>query len=55
MNLLLALHACVNLQDKSGATPLHLSIRAAKEVGSTRPVRGLLLSGADVTIRSHNG
>ena len=37
----------VNIQDARGMTPLHLAVRSVEEVGSCRPVRALLIQGAD--------
>lgn len=42
----------INLQDKDGNTALHLTIKSAGELGSGRPMRQLLLNGADKTIKN---
>lgn len=46
LSFLLALKPDLEIQDKMGFTPLHLAIRAADELKSTRAVRSLLLKGA---------
>ena len=43
---ILAMDPDLEIQDTSGLTPLHLAIKSVGELGSTRPVRSLLLKGA---------
>lgn len=38
---------CLNMKDKEGSTPLHLTIKSADDLGSGRPMRALLMAGAD--------
>lgn len=37
----------LNAQDQKGFTPLHLAVKSVQELKSTRPVRALLLKGAN--------
>ena len=39
----------MNIKDQEGFTPLHLAIKSTDTVESTRPVRFLLIRGADKT------
>jgi ankyrin repeat protein len=45
----------VNAQDINGFTPLHLAVRAADKLKSTRTVRHLLIKGADRSIKDNKG
>lgn len=47
VSYLLAWKADVNAIDSSGLSPLHLAVKAADELKSTRSVRHLLIKGAD--------
>ena len=40
----------VNLQDKEGYTPLHLAVRSIESLDSCRPIRALLIKGADSSL-----
>jgi len=51
IHYILALDPDVNVQDIDGFTPLHLAIRRFQPGESTKPIRLLLMKGADVTIR----
>jgi ankyrin repeat protein len=37
----------LNAKDQKGYTPLHLAVKSVEALKSTRPVRALLLKGAD--------
>ena len=52
---MLAWNAEVNAIDINGISPLHLSIKAAEELKSSRSVRHLLIKGADRNIRDRVG
>jgi palmitoyltransferase len=39
--------SCLNMKDKEGSTPLLLTIKSADELGSGRPMRAMLMAGAD--------
>jgi ankyrin repeat protein len=45
----------VNAIDINGLSPLHLAIKAAEELKSTRSVRHLLIKGADRNLRAKDG
>ena len=45
----------INLKDKDGNTALHLAIKSADELGSGRPMRQLLINGADKSIKNNQG
>jgi|LauGreDrversion4_2_1035121.scaffolds.fasta_scaffold181895_3 ankyrin repeat protein len=55
LNYLLAWQPDVNIQDNNGLTPLHLAIKSADTMTSTRVVRSLLLRGAKTDIRDKHG
>ena len=42
----------LELKDESGYTPLHLAVKSVAAIKSTRPVRALLLKGADRKARN---
>lgn len=42
-------------KDHAGFTPLHLAIKAVPDLKSTRPVRALLLKGAERDARNLQG
>lgn len=50
MAYLLAWKAEVNAIDLNGITPLHLAIKSAEDLKSSRSVRHLLIKGADRSI-----
>jgi len=52
---LLAWNPDVSSQDKEGYTPLHLAVKSIEALDSCRPVRALLIKGADPTIRDKKG
>lgn len=43
----------LNAVDENGYTPLHLAVLSVEALGSTRPVRALLIRAADRTIRDN--
>ena len=45
----------INLQDRDGNTALHLTIKSAGEIDSGRPMRQLLINGADKSIKNLDG
>ena len=47
--------SALNMQDLEGFTPLHLAVKSVEGVGSTRPVRYLLLRGAKTDIKDKKG
>ena len=55
MAYLLAWKAEVNAIDSNGLTPLHLAIKTAEELKSSRSVRHLLIKGADRKIQDKMG
>ena len=55
MAYLLAWQSDVNAVDSNGLTPLHLAIKAAEDLKSSRSVRHLLIKGADRKILDKNG
>ncbi len=55
LSFILALQPNLEIPDKMGFTPLHLAIRSVDELKSTRPVRSLLLKGADRSAKNKEG
>jgi palmitoyltransferase ZDHHC13/17 len=55
LQYLLAWSPDVNIRDKQGYTPLHLAVRSAEALDSCRPVRALMIKGADPTIKDERG
>ncbi len=55
LNYLLALGPNIQASDKRGQTPLHLAVKSVEILKSTRPVRALLLKGADRSIKDNEG
>ena len=47
LNYLLSMEPDLNAKDQKGFTPLHLAVKSVEALKSTRPVRALLLKGAD--------
>mmetsp|Transcript_6756 Transcript_6756/g.4875 ORF Transcript_6756/g.4875 Transcript_6756/m.4875 type:complete len:178 (+) Transcript_6756:655-1188(+) len=47
LNYLLSMKPDLEVKDLQGYTPLHLAIKSVAELKSTRPVRALLLKGAN--------
>ncbi len=52
---LLAWESDVNAIDANGSTPLHLAIKTAEDLKSSRSVRHLLIKGADRKIKDKLG
>jgi len=55
LSYILAWNPDLNLQDNDGYTPLHLAVKSVETVESTRPVRFLLIRGADKERRDKRG
>ena len=55
MAYLLAWNPDVDVQDKEGSTALHLAVRSVEELESTRPIRALLMKGANPDIKDKEG
>ena len=55
LSYLLAWNPELNIQDQDGYTPLHLAVKSCDTVESTRPVRFLLIRGADKSIQDNSG
>lgn len=55
LTYLLAWNPNVNAQDKEGYTALHLAVRTVEQLESTRPIRALLMKGANPNIKDKNG
>ena len=47
LNYLLSMNPNLEIKDNQGWTPLHLAIKSVEPLKSTRPVRALLMKGAD--------
>jgi len=47
LNYLLTMNPDLNAKDQKGFTPLHLAVKSVEQLKSTRPVRALLLKGAE--------
>jgi ankyrin repeat protein len=45
----------LNLQDIDGYTPLHLAVKSSEQLKSGRPLRALLMRGANRNIRDKRG
>lgn len=50
LSYLLAWEPLLDVQDQDGFTPLHLAVKSVDTVESTRPVRFLLIRGANTLI-----
>lgn len=55
LQYLLSMNPDIEAKDDQGYTPLHLAVRSVEELKSTRPVRALLLKGANRNARDNNG
>lgn len=55
LSYLLAWGPDLNIKDQEGFTPLHLAVKSVDAIESTRPVRFLLIRGADKTLRDNKG
>mmetsp|Transcript_44323 Transcript_44323/g.43016 ORF Transcript_44323/g.43016 Transcript_44323/m.43016 type:complete len:128 (-) Transcript_44323:135-518(-) len=53
LNYLLSLNPDLEAQDVQGSTPLHLAVKSVEVLMSTRPVRALLLKGANRTSKDN--
>ena len=45
----------LQIQDSNGHTPLHLAVKSAESLETTRPVRALLFRNADKEIKDIDG
>ena len=52
---MLAWNSEVNAIDSNGLSPLHLAIKAAEDLKSSRSVRHLLIKGADRKLKDNMG
>jgi len=43
--------ANVNAQDSKGLTPLHLAVKSAEDIRTTKSIKQLLIKGADISIQ----
>jgi ankyrin repeat protein len=50
LSYILSWDADVNARDSKGLTPLHLAVKAAEDMQSTRSIKHLLIKGADRSI-----
>ena len=48
-------HRYLNMQDVEGFTPLHIAVNTSEKLKSGRPLRALLMRGADKTIKDKLG
>ena len=55
LKLILTKKVDVDAQDSMGLTPMHLAVKSAEEIESTRCVRGLLYKGACPHIKNNDG
>ena len=55
LSYILAMNPNLEAKDHAGFTPLHLAIKAVPDLKSTRPVRALLLKGAERDARNLQG
>ena len=55
LSYLLAWDPELNIRDEEGYTPLHLAVKSVDIVESTRPVRFLMIRGADKTVTDNQG
>ena len=55
LSFLLAWQPDLNIRDSDGFTPLHLAVKSVDTVESTRPVRFLMIRGADKEVQDNNG
>ena len=54
MGYILAWDPDLQIKDNDGYTPLHLAVKAVDAMESSRPVRFLLIRGADKYAKDHN-
>lgn len=54
LSYILAQDVDVNAKDTKGLTPLHLSVKSAEDLLSSRSARHLLIKGADKDIKVSN-
>lgn len=55
LNYILSLNPDLEAQDEKGFTALHLAVKSVETLKSTRPVRALLLKGADRLKKDREG
>lgn len=55
LNYLLSLNPNLDIKDDQGYTALHLAVKSVEQLKSTRPVRALLMKGANREAEDNNG
>jgi len=55
LGYILAWDAKVNATDAKGQTPLHLAVKSAEDLRSTKSIKHLLIKGADKSIKDLTG
>lgn len=55
LNYILSLNPNLDAKDQKGLTPLHLAVKSVEQLKSTRPVRALLIKGADRMVKDNEG
>lgn len=55
LNYLLSMNPYIECKDNQGYTPLHLAVKSVEQLKSTRPVKALLLKGANRNALDSNG
>lgn len=55
LGYLLAWNTDLNARDVDGYTPLHVAVKATEKLQSSRPLRCLLVKGADRSIKDNKG
>lgn len=55
LNYILSMNPNLEAKDMKGLTPLHLAVKSVEQLKSTRPVRALLLKGANRDAKDYEG
>ena len=55
ISYLIAWKAEIEMKDRRGMTPLHLAVKSVDELKTARPVRALLIAGANRKARDNEG